>query len=481
MGFRGCRSSILCPTLLFLAVFIVAAMVNPVAAGKTISIQGGFTVFPDPRNAPAVYVEFPFAIHRNEITLLPDDETGEGLIGAVYADIILTDTLGNRLDSASTYFYTRAASRADAADINIRLFNRLSLMIKPGTYRAVLTVLDAVSKAEGSFLYDPLEIAAVVTDRLNLSQLELAYKIALVDDSAEANRFVKNGREIIPNPMGIVAAGDTSLFVYAELYNLRYDDNPRDTFQLNYCIFDDTGNLLFDYGQMIRRKPGSSVVISNALDIADFSAGRYDLRLVALDFAAEQADTVLRRFFIFPETEATLREKVITYEEIHPYDTASIETKKKLVKYQMAAKDLAMLETLNKIGQARFIDQFISDRDPDPETEANEFLDDLMVRFIYANENFSSLPELNDGWRSDRGRVLLQYGHWDDREEIFAPSYSHPWEKWDYYSVQGGVYFIFEDADGYGDYKLIHSTADGEVRSAVWEKYIKENMPALLK
>src|SRR5947208_2746727 len=60
----------------------------------------------------------------------------------------------------------------------------------------------------------------------------------------------------------------------------------------------------------------------------------------------------------------------------------------------------------------RFIEEFWRRRDPDPDTEENEFKEEYYERIAYANEHFSSgIP----GWKSDRGRIWNMYGKRNER------------------------------------------------------------------
>ena len=444
-----------------------------------ISVQAGISVYPDPNSAPNVYIEFPFSVHRNQFTFLPNDSGSGGLLAGIFAEIFLTDTLGKPVDSSNTYFLTAAKDSIDAQNESVSLFNKLSLVPPPGVYSGKLTVMDAIGKKEGSFLYDRLVIEPVVLDRLHLSTLEFAHKISVVENSSDAadSRLVKNGRYVVPNPMGIISENDTSMYIYAELYNLSFDGSPDDSFTLGYKILNNDGSLYHEFAEFVQSKPGSSSVISNILDIAGMKPGRYTLRLVARDLKSRNADSTSRQFVVFPLSGEL--PQFVKYVEKNPYDTAGLETRVNLVKFLLAPQQLATLSTLNDSGKMRFIEQFFRDQDPDPSTEKNEFLDDVYGRYLYANGNFSSTPRLNDGWKSDRGRILMQYGRWNDREEIPMPSFSKPLEKWTYYSIQGGVVFIFEDERGFGDYRLVHSTASGEVFSPAWDELLKENMPTL--
>src|SRR3982751_5357719 len=90
----------------------------------------------------------------------------------------------------------------------------------------------------------------------------------------------------------------------------------------------------------------------------------------------------------------------------------------------------------------RFIEEFWRRRDPDPDTDENEFKEEYYERIAYANEHFASgIP----GWKSDRGRIWIMYGKPDEREthpmggNYERPTYegggstsTYPFETWFY-------------------------------------------------
>lgn len=115
----------------------------------------------------------------------------------------------------------------------------------------------------------------------------------------------------------------------------------------------------------------------------------------------------------------------------------------------------------------RFIEEFWRRRDPDPDTDENEFKEEYYERIAYANEHFSSgMP----GWRSDRGRIWIMYGKPDEREthpmggNYERPSYegggnttTYPFEIWFYRYLAGvgsGVEIEFVDPTGSGEYRI---------------------------
>jgi GWxTD domain-containing protein len=117
-----------------------------------------------------------------------------------------------------------------------------------------------------------------------------------------------------------------------------------------------------------------------------------------------------------------------------------------------------------------FIEDFWRKRDPDPDTEENEFKDEYYERIAYANEHYASgIP----GWKTDRGRIYIMYGKPDeleshpaggpyDREpyEGGGSTSTYPFEKWFYRYLEGvgsGIEIEFVDPTGSGEYRIARS------------------------
>ena len=114
-----------------------------------------------------------------------------------------------------------------------------------------------------------------------------------------------------------------------------------------------------------------------------------------------------------------------------------------------------------------FIENFWRRRDPNPDTEENEYREEYYERIAYANEHFTSgIP----GWRTDRGRIYIAWGKPDSVESHPAggaydrPSYegggsttTYPFEVWFYRhldDVGEGLEIEFVDPTGTGEYRL---------------------------
>ena len=115
----------------------------------------------------------------------------------------------------------------------------------------------------------------------------------------------------------------------------------------------------------------------------------------------------------------------------------------------------------------KFIEEVWRSRDPDPDTEENEFKQQFLERVAYANEHFSSGKP---GRLTDRGRIYIKFGKPDEVESHPAggtyerPSYegggstsTYPFEKWFYRNIpniRSGIELEFVDPTGSGEYRL---------------------------
>ena len=120
-----------------------------------------------------------------------------------------------------------------------------------------------------------------------------------------------------------------------------------------------------------------------------------------------------------------------------------------------------------------FIENFWRRRDPNPDTEENEYREEYYERIAYANEHYSSgIP----GWKTDRGRIYIAWGKPDSIESHPAggaydrPSYegggsttTYPFEIWFYRHLEGvgeGIEIEFVDPTGSGEYRMARDASE---------------------
>ena len=137
----------------------------------------------------------------------------------------------------------------------------------------------------------------------------------------------------------------------------------------------------------------------------------------------------------------------------------------------------AFMQLLNDEERDKFIEAFWDRRNPNPDSEDNEFKDEHYRRIEYANEHFAAgVP----GWRTDRGRIYIIYGPPDETdshpsggtyerpmEEGGGETSTYPFEDWRYRYIEGigqEVIIEFVDPCMCGEY---HMTMDRSEKDAL--------------
>lgn len=90
------------------------------------------------------------------------------------------------------------------------------------------------------------------------------------------------------------------------------------------------------------------------------------------------------------------------------------------------------------------------ERDPTPDTEYNELMEEYFQRVEYVNEHFSGWQP---GWETDRGMIYILFGPPDEIQRSNPTSMSNAvYQIWSYFNIS--KQFVFRDQNGFGDYRL---------------------------
>src|SRR6266550_3096387 len=193
---------------------------------------------------------------------------------------------------------------------------------------------------------------------------------------------------------------------------------------------------------------------------------KFSLRLAIIGFAIVSAGSIV---FAQPKGKDTAQDPSEKPRNIKPeLKKAYKDWLEKDVTYVITDEERKAFKKLATDDEReRFIEEFWRRRDPDPDTDENEFKEEYYERIAYANEHFASgMP----GWKSDRGRIWIMYGKPDEREthpmggNYERPSYegggnttTYPFETWFYRYLPGvgsGVEIEFVDPTGSGEYRI---------------------------
>jgi len=115
----------------------------------------------------------------------------------------------------------------------------------------------------------------------------------------------------------------------------------------------------------------------------------------------------------------------------------------------------------------QFVENFWKRRDPTPDTEENEYKEEIYRRIAYANDHYASgIP----GWKTDRGMIYIKYGAPDEvdshpsggsyqrpMEEGGGETSTYPFEDWRYRYLDGigtNIEIEFVDPTMTGEYRM---------------------------
>ena len=302
----------------------------------------------------------------------------------------------------------------------------------------------------------------------------LTLAAAIVPSTDRSDPFYKSGFAVRANPNRLYGQGLSRLFYYAEAYDVDALAGADETYTVySYIAEANRAQALQELEQRVERPVRSPDVLVGSFDLTAVPSGSYFLHVAVLNENNEAVSEEAAKFFVYnPGVE---REQPVFLEEtfeMSEYAEMPEEQVEEMLGYaRIVATDqerrrIRSMEDLD--ARRRFLMDFWKARDPNPATPRNEYREAFLERVEFANERYSST--LEEGWMTDRGRILVKYGqpanidpHLYDREML-------PHEIWRYNNIpgEGQAMFVFADRTGFGEFELIHATVVGERSLPNW-------------
>jgi GWxTD domain-containing protein len=300
------------------------------------------------------------------------------------------------------------------------------------------------------------ELTASVRDRESKGARSIRAKIAITDFSAFPfalsdllliNRVTEQGgrRSIVPNVSSNLAETPGAFSVYVEIYNRR----PIDSVTVVSSIVKGSGEALIERDSTLPVRAGKDEKILT-IPYGDLPIGDYRLVLRAYPAGAKTTtDSALLamtnravhvRWQGMPES---MKDLNVAIEQIRYIATSS--------EYDSLADATTPAE------KQRLFLKFWKGRDPNPNTERNEKMEEYYARAAYADRHFSHYVA---GWKTDRGMIYMMFGPPNNVDRHPFDIDAKPYEVWSYFEISYS--FAFLDETGFGDYRLV---------TPLWEVY----------
>lgn len=350
----------------------------------------------------------------------------------------LADKAGNLIERESQ---DRDITTSDYSETTSDLrfhFNRFTFEVAPGEYILTATLTDRETQKFGQ-------------RRMNVLVRTFRDKKLAISDLIFADKIQKDTLldiiNIVPNVFKSFDNEFTKYLVYFEIYDARFTlfsrdndgDVPADpdSILVRYRILDKNQKVVLEDSS--RKTVGRFQTFSSIeIDKRNIGYGKYvlDLSIYHSGLRASAKSVFDVRLSTFNTPSQTLG-----------FD---LDEAIRQMKHVTRNVNLGKVLKTSQAEREKFFIDFWKGKDPTPDTEKNELMEEYYRRVEYANRYFTG--GFRDGWDTDRGMVYIIMAAPDDIERHPYDPDAKPFEIWYYYQANLKLYFV--DYHGFGDFEL---------------------------
>ena len=459
---------------------LIAGCLAQISVGKQLNVAIYFNQFLNP--AGETYVETYFSLDPRSV-VLQQNENGNWQGGI---EILLTFEQEEKI-VAYDKLKLNSTEIADSTAFMPYSIQQSRLKLAPGSYQMKIELVDKAASEEPIVMENEVSVAI---DRNEVS----ASSILLLDSyhqSSEESVVGKWGYELVPIvPVGTYYISDNvqNLPFYCEVFNTDIAFGDNEPFLIKYYLFDNLKETPLKRYSGFQRASGAIVnPILNTFNIKNLPSGYYNLVIEVVD-AKNQLTSKKEVSFYRRNIEADLNsldlEKIVLensfVEGLDNLDSMHffIDCLYPVSNQSERRIEENLLSSMNLTQMQRFFLAFWTKRNP---TAAKQEWLAYRKEVDYADEQFGS--NTVPGYKTDMGRVLLQYGKPSIIERSPRNAYNYPWQMWQYdvlsaadVPVQNNRVFVFVDQTLSGrNYTLIHSSAISEIQDYKWKYQVQRN------
>ncbi len=424
------------------------------------------------------YIEINFGISSNSLDYL---KTAEGFTGGL--EVTLAVYRGTEVMSADR-FRILSPNYSDTAELSELLYHQHRFLLAKGKYRMTMDIVDINDTAEAYHIDRPLQLTITqnFADHSQVVYLE-DFKPAQGNSNAAYQRSGFEMYPIISTGTPFMPQSLQRLAFYNELYNLDQALGKDSKFLVKYYLKDEsTGKALTQFGGFQRANAAIVNPILGQIDISELPTGNYLLVVEALNAKGESVISH-ENFFYRRNDDGELLDGSFENQAVAGTwvdRLGNLDTMVKYVDYLYpisSEREQDMQENLLAAADEeqlkKYFYAFWYNRKP---LAAEETWREYHKQVRIANKLFTS--GLSQGYKSDRGRVWLMYGEPSQVERRDMEPNMPPYIIWQYDNIvtpftvpQNNRIFIFGEFEpSTRIFKLIHSTAIGEINSPDWKQ-----------
>jgi GWxTD domain-containing protein len=424
------------------------------------------------------YLEFYLTVTGNSIGYGQIEKDGEQELfkGQVEMTYLIED--GDKVIAFEKFqLNSPAYNENEVANQTVDLIDLKRLKFPIGIYSYTVIAKDLVngSTAEAS---GTLRNYSSTIDNLQFSEIQLGNSIS---PTKKKNQFSKVGFDIVPNVDHNYIRNNNKLSAYFEIYNASAQLGDSTAYLLDIKVIDAiSGKPTANLRATKRLKSNKATSHIQPFNIDKLPTGRYEVLIEARNRNNEVIATQRVGFFrLNPELQNldnlgiegtfvdSMRNPELLAEYIRSIRVISKEREKIWGNNQLKYAELEFMQ--------RYFLNFWRNRDElNPELAWENYKEKL----ILVDEEFGYGGV--SGYRTDRGRVYLQYGKPQQLQDVPYDSDNHPYTIWQYYKLTdcyrnelNGLtdrkFIFYSNTNEMLGYEVLHSNVPGEVQNEQWE------------
>jgi GWxTD domain-containing protein len=352
------------------------------------------------------------------------------------------------------------------------------IKLSEGSYELMLSLTDKNSNDKAYEVTQKIDVA-FPENKVSISDIEF---IDSYTTTASQNNFSKNGYDLIPRTNNYFGRNDESLTFYVEIYNTD-KISASEPWLINYYVseFQKQG-VMADLAGFSRQQPVPLKGYIAQIPLSVLPTGNYELNI---EVKSKANEVLASRKLFFQRNSGN---KIQNADAAIPVDDIQNTFAYKYIYRDTLKEYVNSLYPIANPVEKQFIDDQLASADV---PSMQHFLYNFWYRrnkinpeasWLSYNEEVKKVNEeystrIQKGYKTERGRVYLQYGPPNSIARYYTEPSAYPYEIWHYYKLenQSNRKFVFINRNtATNDFELLHSDAKGEVYEPRWEMMLHE-------
>jgi GWxTD domain-containing protein len=360
--------------------------------------------------------------------------------------------------------WSPAVPDSTAANTRFGIMDIRRISLEPGDYEFTGYLKDKLmtDAHQHQFVFD-VSLKAQPTEHISMSGIEF---VQSVKPSTATLANSKLGHDILPLVTNATYQDMDSLHFYLETYNSHLESEGL-YFVTAFISLANSTSKLKNLSRTLRQTSRPLDLVYSGFSIQNLPTQTYYLNIEVYNRDQKLIASMMKKFFVI-NTKLRIESGLSAgaFDELFKLSEEQLSYYLRTLYYISTNTERDFANALKTTDEKKnYFLNFWESRKGSNDNPVKPWAE-YKARVDYANRHFKASHL--EGWRTDRGRVLLTYGTPNDIERNPSSNSRHPHEIWRYNKIktQPNVRFVFYNPnEATADYVLLHSDLRGEVNN----------------